>query len=181
MLPKDELYLQRQLKLLMKSTKSALISALSRMLPRADIDDVLQETYLIWYQKSQEQHIENNQAYIFRVARNIAISRLRSAKVQQAYQQDCALHNNGITASLSTKLAESQTHTILTEAINTLPPLCKQIFILRKLHGKSHHEISQTFGISVKTIENHITKGMHHCRQYVVQHVTTTTKVMHEL
>lgn len=177
----DELHLQRQLKQLMKDSKSALISALSRILPRADIDDVLQETYLIWYQKNQEQNIENAKAYVFRVARNLAISRLRKTQVQQTYLQDCALHETQPTTSLSTKLVETQTQELLSQAIATLPPLCKQIFILRKLHGKSHQEISHIFGISVKTIENHITKGMHHCRHYIVQQTITEQKATHEL
>lgn len=181
MMHNDELTQQRQLKQLMKDTRPSLSNALSSLLPRADIDDVLQETYFIWFQKHQEQHIENSKAYVFRVARNLAISRLRNAKIRQAYQQDTALHDDVSVHSLSTKLAQSQTEALLSEAIASLPPLCKQVFILRKLHGKTHHEISHTFGISVKTIENHITKGMHHCRRFITKQIATQEKKQHEL
>jgi RNA polymerase sigma-70 factor (ECF subfamily) len=177
----DEINLQRQLKQLMKETKPPLINALSRMLPRYDIDDVLQETYLIWYQKQQEGPIQHSKAFVFRVARNLAISRLRNTKVQVAYQQDCALHDMYIDISMSSTLAKNQNQQLLTNAISSLPSLCKQVFILRKLHGKSHQEISHIFGISIKTIENHITKGMHHCRQHITEHSTTKQKANNEL
>lgn len=53
------------------------------------------------------------------------------------------------------------------EAINTLPPICRQVFVQRKLHGKCHNSIAAMLGISTKTVENHITKGLRLCRDYI--------------
>ncbi|MCZ2417064.1 MAG: sigma-70 family RNA polymerase sigma factor, partial [Burkholderiales bacterium] len=40
------------------------------------------------------------------------------------------------------------------EAINNLPPKCREIFILSRVEGKKYSKISQILGISVNTVEN---------------------------
>ena len=43
--------------------------------------------------------------------------------------------------------------------INNLPKKCKRIFLLNKKEGLTHTEISEHLGISVKTIEAHMTRA----------------------
>jgi RNA polymerase sigma-70 factor (ECF subfamily) len=43
------------------------------------------------------------------------------------------------------------------QAIENLPPKCKEIFILSKTDGLTNMEISEYLNVSVKTIERHIT------------------------
>lgn len=52
----------------------------------------------------------------------------------------------------------------INHAINTLPPIRKKIFQLRRLKGLSHKEIAQKCAISVKTVEDHITKATKHLK-----------------
>lgn len=43
--------------------------------------------------------------------------------------------------------------------IYNLPPKCQRIFLLNKKEGLTHIEISEFLGISVKTVEGHITRA----------------------
>ncbi|MBC9797981.1 RNA polymerase sigma factor [Sinomicrobium weinanense] len=43
--------------------------------------------------------------------------------------------------------------------INNLPSKCKHIFLLNKKEGLTHTEISELLGISIKTIEAHISRA----------------------
>ncbi len=43
--------------------------------------------------------------------------------------------------------------------INKLPKKCKKIFLLNKKEGLTHIEISKYLGISIKTIEGHMTRA----------------------
>ncbi|MEN1395628.1 sigma factor-like helix-turn-helix DNA-binding protein, partial [Pseudomonas aeruginosa] len=52
----------------------------------------------------------------------------------------------------------------LTLALNELPPLCRESFLLRKLEGLSHNEIAAHLNISRSLVEKHIVNAMRHCR-----------------
>lgn len=48
---------------------------------------------------------------------------------------------------------------IVNQEIDNLPQKCKQVFILNKKEGLTHIEISEHLGISLKTIEGHMTRA----------------------
>jgi RNA polymerase sigma-70 factor (ECF subfamily) len=52
-------------------------------------------------------------------------------------------------------------------AIESLPPVRRKIIILKAFHGCSNKEIALQLKISVKTVEDHITKAFRHIRQVV--------------
>jgi RNA polymerase sigma-70 factor (ECF subfamily) len=52
-------------------------------------------------------------------------------------------------------------------AVERLPPLCRRVFVLRKVHKLSHAEISEVLGVSQSTIEKHVAKGLVRCRDYM--------------
>jgi RNA polymerase sigma-70 factor (ECF subfamily) len=52
-------------------------------------------------------------------------------------------------------------------AIETLPPVRKRVIILKAFHGFSNKEIAQQMEISVKTVEDHVTKAFRHIREVI--------------
>lgn len=44
--------------------------------------------------------------------------------------------------------------------IGNLPPQCKRVFLLNRLEGKKYAEIATELGISIKTVEMHISKAI---------------------
>ncbi len=53
----------------------------------------------------------------------------------------------------------------LKEAINKLPPKCKEVFILSKFEKMKYKVIAENLGISIKTVENHISKAYSELRK----------------
>lgn len=153
------------------NTRAKLIVALSRMLSPEESEEVVQEVYLKLFIVAKTEKPENPVAYVYRLARNLAISRLRNQSVvnrfvhQVSHQMETANINN----DPQTSCTAEEDKTLLLEAINSLPPICRQVFVLRKLHGKSHQEISEDLAISIKTVENHIYKGMQYCHHYLTR------------
>lgn len=45
------------------------------------------------------------------------------------------------------------------EILLQLPPGCRQVFLLRKVEDLTHAQIARRLGISVKTVENHMTRA----------------------
>jgi RNA polymerase sigma-70 factor (ECF subfamily) len=52
----------------------------------------------------------------------------------------------------------------LNKLIDQLPPRCKEIFIQNKLEKKKYKEIALEMGISIKTVENQMSKALHFLR-----------------
>ncbi len=51
--------------------------------------------------------------------------------------------------------------------LRELPPRCRQVFILHRLHGRSYPEIAVHCGISVKAVEKQVSKALAAFRQRV--------------
>jgi RNA polymerase sigma factor (sigma-70 family) len=52
-------------------------------------------------------------------------------------------------------------------AVDTLPPMCRRAFVLRKVYKLSHSEIAEVLGVAPSTIEKHVVKGLKRCRDYL--------------
>lgn len=158
---------------LMLETQVTLHASMSKFLNEEDAKDVLQEAYIKVYEakKSGLQH-ENFKAFLFTVARNIALSRLRHKKI--IHSSIRAVHDIDVNrlANITNEeeLLKNQESALLYTIINELPPVCKQVFVFRKFKNKSHSEIASLLNISKKTVENHITKAFKHCRNSILQH-----------
>lgn len=58
------------------------------------------------------------------------------------------------------QLEDSQTLSVLELALEELSPRCRDIFLLRRVHGLSNAEIARRHGISVSAVEKHIMRAM---------------------
>ncbi len=65
------------------------------------------------------------------------------------------------------RLETKQAFTALDEALQSLSPRCREMFILRRVHGLSNAEIARQHGISVNTVEKHIARALRHCQSYL--------------
>jgi len=165
----DEPTPAEQFEILVKERRDVLIGALGSMLDTAQAEEVAQEACLRVLQVLDRIDRENLAAYWFRSARNIALSRLRRERVS-------LLAEPLLSREMELRIAESDSglryesdweRSLMLEAINAMPPVCRNVFIYRKMEGRSHREIATLMGISVNTVQNHLASGMKFCRRYV--------------
>ena len=52
----------------------------------------------------------------------------------------------------------------LSQSIDSLPPRCRDVFVLHKIHEWPQAEVAQHLGISLKTVEKHLRIGVTCCR-----------------
>lgn len=156
--------------------KSTLMNMLGNILGEAESQEVFQEAllkvYLLAKQDPTECSISTKlqkfEPLLFTIAKNLAISRVRHKQVREKYLHREELNNADKTIeSLEIEVAKEQDQALLKCAIESLPPICQKVFIERKIQGKSHLEIAHQYGISKKTVENHITKGLRLCREFI--------------
>jgi len=132
------------------------------VLSEEDAENIVQDVFTeLWEKKKDLTNEINLVAVIFTSIRNRCIDFLRHKIVVQEtiykMQEEFQLTLNVKLASLElfdqSLLEEDNIENIVTEAINSLPDKCREIFIRNKLEGKKQKEIAAELNISIKTVE----------------------------
>ena len=127
--------------------------------------DIVQETYVRLASRSLSEAVRNPRALLYRVAGNLAIDQLRLQETRAKYVTAMPLPENLPDArpSAEMEIEAKQRLTLLMEAIDELPPRCRQVFVLRKFEDFDQAEIAATLGISRNMVEKHLRKALLHC------------------
>lgn len=149
---------------------------LGSILPsESDVEDIAQEAFIRAYSASATQKILKPRAFLFRIAKNLAINeRGRMWNKTTTFVGDVQeLDSFGIgenEVSGEDRLDSHRKVKLLAEAIELLPPKCRRAFVLRKIECMSHKEIAANLNISVSTVEKHIAAGLLRCKNYLSIH-----------
>jgi len=109
--------------------------------------------------------VDNPRAYLYRIVNNILIDHQRRD-----------LRNQALTCTLADRLqvrdSEPSAERITSDReqierlghiVDELPPRCREVFILRKVHDRDQAEIAARLGISRNMVEKHLRKALLHC------------------
>jgi len=164
---------------LVAETRSGLARYLARICAsRDDVQDVMQEAYLQVFcalrQSGPDGHTPA--ALLYTTARNIAFSRHRHRKVvaaaAPAVTEGEKLRREQ--AGIEQQVDRGQQMRRVLQAVNALPPKCRDVFVLRMIDGLSQREIAERLGIAVSTVEKHLARGLQQCRQELTGTLTAT-------
>lgn len=144
----------------------------SKFTSEVDHDDIVQEAFLRLLQAREEDKLESPKAFLFAIARNLAVDRMRRRQVARAEPLASEVvdlfFDDGV--DVAETVARNQELELLTEAIQSLPDRCRQVFTLRKVYGLSQSEIAKTLGISEHTASAQLTIGLHKCTAYLARY-----------
>lgn len=129
-----------------------------------DIEDVTQETFLRAYRAEQEKDtdIKHPKAFLFRIAKNLLLSEMskKSTKVTDYidnYEECDDVHH---TDDLELDIMAQQKLGIYCEALASLPQQRRKVILMKKVYAMQNKEIACKLGLSVSTVEKHISKGI---------------------
>lgn len=134
-----------------------------------DIEDVAQEAYLRAYVAEQQKEIEQPKAFLFRIAKNVALTQLtKKSKKITDYLEECGpLEVIEYGAAADSEAEAEESLGLYCEAVAALPEKCRQVFLLRKVHGLAHKEIAEHMSLSVSSVEKYLLRGILECRTFV--------------
>lgn len=135
----------------------------------SDIDDIAQETILRALQAERERDILQPKAYLYMIARNVVRDALdKKSRSVIDFIEDFAPESVSSGEPLVEDQVDARQRMLLFwEAVATLPEQCQQVFVLKKVYGYSHAEISKKLGISVSTTEKHVAAGLRRCIDFL--------------
>ncbi|MFO1451675.1 MAG: RNA polymerase sigma factor [Opitutaceae bacterium] len=133
-----------------------------------DVDDLVQETFLRVWKARLSHPIDSARSFLFQVARHLAIDVVRRNQtvVQESLRDSVAETVMEERPTALETLAHAERVAVVAEALAELPDRCREIFILRKLKQIPQKEIASRLGISERTVESQVTRGMKLCEAY---------------
>ena len=135
-----------------------------------DVDDLMQDLYLKVAAVPSDEDIRSPGAYLYRLASNVMLDRLRRNRRAAArdtdwrrlYHVTTPVEDVADLPSAETAAAARQHLRRVVEALDALPPMTRQIFRLHKFDGLSHAETAARVGISRSSVEKHMMEALRH-------------------
>lgn len=150
-----------------RSWNAGLTRFLRRRLPQQiDAQDLAQEVYVRLLRLEKLELIEEPQAYLYRVASNVAAEwRMRAchSKPHSAAELDTLVAS----ATPESLLDETDFARQLDGALRTMNPMTRAVIYLKLRDGMSHEEIARHLGITTRMVRRALTAGYAQLRRNI--------------
>lgn len=133
--------------------------------------DVAQDTYLRLASLSDTAQILEPRAFVFRVASNLAIDRLRQEQRRSALHDDVSDNHDFCDplASPEKQFLAAEAIEQLDKSLAQLPSKARLALLLNRLEGLTHAQIAVRLDVSESTVGKYIVQAMRHCRDWLRQ------------
>jgi RNA polymerase sigma factor (sigma-70 family) len=134
-------------------------------------EDCVQDVF-VRLARTDDQTIENAEAYLFTIASSVLVTRARRAKSRRdahhAPLEDFSLVSGD--APPDRVLEGREAVGRLVAALSELPTDTREMFLLNREDGLTYAQIGGLRGLGVKAVERHIGKALNHLRQRLQRH-----------
>lgn len=132
---------------------------------KEEAEEIVSDVFVeAWQNRHKLNEIQNIKAWLLTVAHNKTISHFRkkNTSLHTSVSWD-EISEHTLPCNLQTpdeKLISREEMSRLNTIINSLPPRCKQVFVLAKIEKLPYKDIAEVLSISVKTINIHVAKAL---------------------
>lgn len=128
--------------------------ALSIVKDRFEAEDIVQESIIkVWKRKEQFATIDNKEAWVITIVRNMCIDKIRSKKKKQTSDIDDFYHISDKGPSPDVAMEQKDAVRRVSEIMDTLPEMQKEIITLRDIDGYTYQEIADIMGLKVDQVK----------------------------
>ena len=135
------------------------------VISQEDAENIVQDVFVSLWESREELQIRVSLiAYLLTLIKTRCIDHLRkqeyveerNRKMQEDYVLDIQMKLQSLEAFNQSVGVDTELEKLISEAINSLPAKCREIFWMNKMEGKKHKDIAEELQISLKTVENQI-------------------------
>ena len=136
-----------------------------------DTEEIIQETFIrVWLNREKLPEVENILGYLYRIAVNAFLTRLRKETAEcMRHQKWGNAHRNEIDWSCGQTIELRDVKKVVDQAVHNLPLQRRKIYLLSRDEGMPMAEIANSLGISVSTVKNTMRIALCSIRQQLLE------------
>lgn len=124
-------------------------------------EEIVQNMFLKFWEKRELLNVQTSiKAYLYKCVHNDSLNFLKHQKIKTKYQDFATYTMNNHYEPASSKVEMTELEIKLQQALNELPQQCRTIFQMSRFEELKYREIADQLGLSVKTIENQMSKAL---------------------
>ncbi len=152
---------EQAIDLLFRQYYTTLCQHIYRIIPDGSkVEDLVQDVfYELWRKRDQLTIKTSIAAYLRRAARNKALNHIRDQRMQFEDEEHHPHLESKFTSSIQ-QIEVQELQNLIHTAIEALPERCRMVFSLSRFEEMSYQEIADALNISIKTVENQISKAL---------------------
>jgi RNA polymerase sigma-70 factor (ECF subfamily) len=136
-------------------------------------EEIVQEVFFrIWMHRERLVLVSTLSGYLYAVARNVALNRVARAQTEERWRARAefdALDVQVESQGADVPVRETEMAIAIDRAVATLPPRCREAFLLRRQGHLSYAEIAHAMQTSPKTVEIQIGKALRLLRESLAE------------
>ncbi|WP_430392384.1 RNA polymerase sigma factor [Dyella sp. 20L07] len=153
---------------LFREHNRALVAFLQcRLNSLSDAQEVAQEAYIRLVTLERPDQVESLRAYLFKIASNLAIDRLRMRQVRADYPMDPPDNELHLAPIPERHAAATGQLRELHKALRELPAKTGRAFVMHVIDGCDIGVIARVMKISERMVRYHVANALAHCRARV--------------
>lgn len=136
---------------------------------RDQAEDIVVESLMYYWENRASLNTGNNiPSYVLTVIKHKCMNFLQRARTRQEIEDylvqteewELNIKIATLEACNPEQLFSDEVQHLIDETLDSLPELTRDIFISSRYNNMNHKEIAETFGLSTKSVEYHITKTL---------------------
>ncbi len=154
------------------AARAQIVRVVSRVVRPADIEDIVQETFVRSYEAARAQKISHPRAFLLKTAWNLALNHVDRSdrRLVDSFEDLPGAEFLTDGETIESQLESQERMLLFCRAVCELPLQCRRAFLLKKVYGMSQRDIAQYLGLSESTVEKHVAKGILRCWTYLDAH-----------
>ncbi len=135
-------------------------------------EDLVQEVFFkMWAGRERLEIRSSIKSYLFRSVRNACLNMISHIDIREEYKR----HNERVVQEDESNFTDESIVTELEnkirQSIDELPPERRKVFVLSRYEGLKYKEIAEQLNISIKTVENQMSKALIYMRENLVDYL----------
>ena len=134
-------------------------------------EDVFQDAFtVVWQSRRFINPDASFSSYLYTIMRNRILNQLRNAANEEKLKESILSQALDYTEDTKREVMLNDLKSLISHALQQLTPRQREIFEMRREAQLSHKEIADKLGISINTVQEHISTSLKLIRTYLIKY-----------